>query len=393
MDALSLYLHIPFCQRRCGYCDFNTYAGLDNLIPAYVEALASEAVFYGELNESGENLPVHTVFFGGGTPSLLTVDQFERLIGQIQASFTLLRDCEITIEANPGTVSAAQLAGIRELGVNRISLGVQSSNLDELVTLDRLHGFREAQTAVVDARKAGFDNLSMDLIYGIPGQTMSTWARSLGDVLSLSPEHLSLYSLTVEDGTPLAARVASGYVSVPDDDLAADFYDYASKVLGDAGYLHYEISNWGLLRGAEAMISRHNRQYWRNLPYVGLGAGAHGYYQGVRYANSLGVADYIRQMKGDAVERFSPVAAEQHNVGQAEEMGETMMMGLRLLQEGVSAERFSARFGVEMMAVYGEDINRLLGLGLLEWAGERSDTLRLTERGYLLGNQVFSAFV
>lgn len=391
MNELSIYLHIPFCVRRCGYCDFNTYAGMAHLMPRYVEALAREIEFYGRL----ERMPVKTVYFGGGTPSLLAADQFERLFKAIHGQFELVPDAEITIEANPGRLSAALLAAIKDLGVNRISLGVQSSNPNELQALDRLHGYPEAVEAVTAARKAGFDNLSMDLIFGIPQQTMQSWGQSLEDVLALQPEHLSLYSLTVEEGTPLARHVAAGKVSVPEDDLAADMFELAEDRLGAAGFGHYEISNWAKDRDGKTLLSQHNRQYWLNQPYLGLGAGAHGFVRQTRYENASGLVDYIRRMSSTQRhdQLFSPVAEEFTEIDRFREMQETMMMGLRLLREGVSAARFSARFGVEMEDVFSAEIEQFLVEGLTAWIDQPGKALRLTERGTLLGNRVFGAFV
>jgi oxygen-independent coproporphyrinogen-3 oxidase len=393
MERLSLYLHIPFCQRRCGYCDFNTYAGLDDLIPPYVDALAAEIFFYGEKNRIGKNLPVHTVYFGGGTPSLLSEGQLGRLLGDLDEAFQLEEDCEITIEANPGTVDLEYFQKIREYGVNRISLGVQSAISGELAVLDRLHGYEEAEQAVEQAREAGFENTSLDLINGIPGQTLNSWQESLDAALSLSPQHLSLYSLTVERGTPLEGMIQSGLVQAPNDDLAADMYELACKKLDQLGYRHYEISNWGLVLGGEVMVSRHNRQYWRNHPYIGLGAGAHGFLGGIRYQNVRGIPTYINGMKKVPEDGFPGVAEDIEKIDHQREMNETLMMGLRLLEEGVSTDGFSARFGENLEDVYGVKIGNLIGLGLLEWIEGEKRSIRLTSRGYLLGNRVFGEFV
>lgn len=390
---LSLYLHIPFCQRRCGYCDFVTYAGQDDLISFYLDALTDEIKFYGKRTSQAQTGHLHTIYFGGGTPSLLTVRQFERLIGVIKQNFEITDNCEVTIEANPGTIYRDYLEGIRTLGVNRISLGVQSAVAEELAVLDRLHGFSEVQKGIAAVREAGFMNLSLDLIFGIPGQSVKSWMESLQAAISFQPEHLSLYSLTVEPGTPLERKVKAGVVEAPDEDLAADMYDLARKKLGGLGYQHYEISNWGLFRDGRALVSRHNQQYWRNLPYLGVGAGAHGFFGGKRYGNEPSLVAYIHKLGSNADSETSPVVVQQEKISREREMNETLMMGLRLLQEGVSADIFAERFGEQLVDIFGQKIDRYIKLGLLEWANGEMKAIRLTPRGYLLGNQVFSAFV
>lgn len=393
MSLYSLYLHIPFCRRRCGYCDFNTYAGQGAQIPAYVTALCRE--LRGVAQAAGENLRVHTVYFGGGTPSLLEPDQVARILAEIRAGFDLQADAEITLEANPGTVTQEGLCALRAAGVNRISLGMQSALPAELATLDRQHHPGDVGQAVGWARKAGINNLSLDLIYGIPGQTLPGWQASLEAALELRPQHLSLYSLTLEPGTPLQRRVAGGQVASPEDDLAADQYELAMDQLAAAGYEQYEISNWARRNAAgELLCSRHNLQYWLGEPYLGLGAGAHGYAGGFRTANVLRIGTYLNRMVKDTREvfPFSPANASRVAIDRKNAMQETMMVGLRLTQVGVSRERFLERFGVEMESVFGPEIDLLTQQGLLEWSGGH-ESLRLTRRGRLLGNRVFREFV
>lgn len=401
MTSYSLYLHIPFCRHRCAYCDFNTYAGLQALIPDYVSALCAEARWLAEI--SGERLPFHTIFFGGGTPSLLPTHELERILTALNQAFELLPGSEISLEANPGTLHLDYLRGLRSLGVNRLSLGVQSALADELRLLEREHDLLDVIRAVEWARRAGFDNLNLDLIYGLPYQTLELWRVSLKWALRLHPEHLSLYALTLEHGTPMQHWVSHGLLPEPDADTAADMYDEASEQLEKAGYTQYEISNWAKeISNFEFPISkllacRHNLQYWRNLPYLGLGAGAHGYAAGVRYSNHLNPAAYIRRLTAHNTQYeptfpfpLSPAVAESHPVDRAGEIGETMMMGLRLTREGVRDAVFQARFGVSLQDQFAKPIARLQGDGLLEWAG---DALRLTRRGRLLGNRVFREFV
>src|SRR5687768_11119930 len=249
----SIYIHIPFCTHRCAYCDFNTYASQEIMIPAYVDALCREIEFVGlrflspdfggGIRVEGE---IHTIFFGGGTPSLLTPKQFESILHAIRANFSLREDAEITMEANPGTVSYVNLLELRKLGINRISFGVQSANTEELHMLERTHTFFDVIEAVSSARKAGFDNLNLDLIYGLPEQTLQTWQTTVKRILGLHPEHISAYALTLEHGTPFGRWSSKGLLPLPNPDLAADMYEWASEIFEANGYKQYEISNWAL---------------------------------------------------------------------------------------------------------------------------------------------------
>lgn len=391
MEVHSLYLHIPFCRHRCAYCDFNTYAGQEHNIPRYVNALCREMDQVSAA--AGTRIPVHTIFFGGGTPSLLLAGDVARILEQAARCFDLQPDAEITLEANPGTVSLEHLRALRSAGVNRLSYGVQSAHPDDLRLLERQHTYLDAVQAVEWSRRAGFDNLSLDLIFGVPFQTMERWQRNVELVLGLRPEHLSFYALTVEHGTPFQHWAARGLVPAADDDLAADMYEWAGERLERAGLQQYEISNWAC-RSADGtpLVSRHNLQYWLNRPYLGLGAGAHGYTAGVRTANVLGIGAYITRCEDGALRQFplGPALANAVTVDDVTAMQETMMVGLRLVDLGVSNAAFSERFGRRLSDVFGEQIPRLIGQGLLEWQG---DHLRLTRRGRLLGNRVFMEFV
>ena len=393
-SELSIYLHIPFCRHRCSYCDFNTYAGISELIPAYMQAISREIQLLGE--SAGTRLPVRTVYFGGGTPSLVPLPELDKVLVTLDNYFDLLPGAEISLEANPGTVSLGYLKDLSIVGVNRLSLGMQSAVPKELRLLEREHDFAQVIQAVNWARKAAFDNLNLDLIFGIPNQTQLTWQGTLHHALALQPDHFSLYALSIEQGTPMHAQVERKLIPVPDPDLAADLYEYAAEQLEQAGYQQYEISNWARLAADDKAITcRHNLQYWRNLSYLGLGAGAHGYAGGIRTANVLAPALYIERVLAGQVRAFplTPATDESIQVGRSAEIAETMMMGLRLVQEGVSHITFQERFGEDLRSVFGEKIGRLCALGLLEWAGSDADILRLTPRGRLLGNQVFVEFI
>jgi oxygen-independent coproporphyrinogen-3 oxidase len=396
---LSLYLHIPFCSVRCSYCDFNTYAGLESLIEPYTRALAEEVRRVGEARPEGLDGRVHTVFFGGGTPSLVPPDQLGVVLDAIRASFNLLPDAEITMEANPGTVDPNSLSKFRGIGINRLSFGVQSAQPAELRLLDRLHTFEQVEQAVAWARSAGFDNLNLDLIFGLPGQTLDAWRDSLDQTLALAPDHLSLYALSLEFGTPMQAWVRRGLLVEPDPDAAADMYEWASEALGRAGFGQYEISNWARLEPGEhpgdapsRRACRHNLQYWRNQPYLGLGAGSHGFAAGSRYSVVRSPRGYIERMAGrqPAPYPFSSALDESRPIGIETEMEETMMMGMRLTGEGVPELGFRRRFGMGIADRYPEELRELSDLGLIERTAGR---IRLTPSGRLLANRVFAAFV
>ena len=393
MVSYSIYLHIPFCKHRCAYCDFNTYAGLDRLIPDYHRALCREIEFSAA---SGERRNAHTVFFGGGTPSLLPGDAIETILVALESAFSLSSDLELTLEANPGTLNLEYLKTLRHLGVNRLSLGMQSANPEELILLERQHDFRDVTQSVSWARRAGFDNLNLDLIFGLPYQRMENWKQNLLLAVGLQPEHLSLYALTLEHGTPMQRWVERGLLSEPDADLAAEMYEWAGEYLEAAGYIQYEISNWARVdANARLMVCRHNLQYWMCQPYLGYGAGAHGYAGGLRIANVLSPAVYIERLSSGLPVSFprTPATTSAITIDRVTEMNEVMMMGLRLTEGGISRADFQARFGEALDVVYDRQIKQLVGLGLLEWHGKGPDILRLTWQGRLLGNRVFVEFV
>ena len=394
MMPWSIYIHIPFCRHRCGYCDFNTFAGQEFRIPDYLQALESEIL---QVASGLEYKPlVHTVFFGGGTPSLLPAEGFERIFKVLNDHFIITNSLEATLEANPGTVTPDYLRRLRQIGLNRISLGMQSAQPHELRLLERQHGIEDVARAVNWAREAGFENLSLDLIYGLPGQSMEGWQDSIQHALSLAPDHLSIYCLTIEPGTPLMRKLNQGWITAPDDDLAADMLEWCMQELPDRGFEQYEISNFARRDAhGELLLSRHNCQYWRNQPYLGFGAGAHGSACGVRTENVGRIAAYLNRCQ--QVERrtfpLGPATLHSQKIDWQTEMQETMMVGLRLTQEGVDRSEFLERFHIDLMEVYGLQIERLIHLGLLEWTTTDAQKIRLTWKGRLLGNQVFMEFV
>ena len=395
MTDHALYLHIPFCAHRCAYCDFTTYAGQDDKIPAYVDALIREI----ELVAASKRITAKSIFFGGGTPSLLASNQLASIMDALRTNFDLLADSEISLEANPGTVSAKYLQELYSAGFNRISFGVQSAHPDDLLLLERIHDFLDVIRSVKWARQAGFKNISLDLIFGLPEQSLRRWQNTLKSALDLNPEHLSIYALTIEEGTPFGHWANRGMIPLPNPDLAADMYEWASEFLIKNEYVQYEISNWARKSSPSKEFSpytcEHNLQYWRNLPYLGFGAGAHGYSAKMRYSNVLGVRKYINALKEATTAKglkfpFSPAMINQEEIDLKTEMNEMLMLGLRLTQEGVSNQVFQARFGKKIEDVFSEEVDKLLKLNLLEWSGE---DLRLTPQAYLVGNQVFYHFV
>lgn len=383
---LSLYLHIPFCSTKCTYCAFNTYVHLEALIEPFIHALVREIEIVGQ---SKPGQAVGTIFFGGGTPSLLTPEQFALVLAAIHENYRVEAAAEITLEANPNDLNRDYLTALRKLGLNRISIGMQSANENELALFKRRHDNDAVVRAVSAARAGGFDNLNLDLIYGFPHQTLESWQATLDQMLALKPEHISLYALGLEDGTPMKAWVERGRLPVPDDDLAADMYELATERLRASGYEQYEISNWSL----PGYACRHNLQYWHNDDYVGLGPGAHGYADGVRYSVVLSPQRYIKALNEDEGRYeypHSPATAEATLVDTAGKISETLIMGMRLTQEGIPRAAFAERFGRDLLDVHGDVIRKYAGHGLLSVDDER---VRLTDAGRLLSNMIFREFV
>ena len=299
-NLLSIYIHLPFCRTRCGYCDFNTYAGYDHLKDAYVNAVVKEISLVSK--EIGDNEFVHTIYFGGGTPNLFHPRELEKIITGIKDNFHCTSEIEISTEANPTCLTGEYLESVQDLGINRLSLGMQSASENDLRILGRKHTFLDVCKSVENAKKAGFSNINLDLIFGIPQQTLRSFEDSLNAAMGLFPDHLSLYALSVEDSTPLAIQIANGELPEPDDDLAADMYILAMELLDSRGFSQYEISNWARAEEAQCL---HNLQYWRNLDYLGFGAGAHSHYKQSRWENIKAITDYIDSVAKNQKNRLS----------------------------------------------------------------------------------------
>jgi oxygen-independent coproporphyrinogen-3 oxidase len=379
-EPIGLYLHVPFCTAKCGYCDFNSYAGHDHLVPSYTATLLKDAALWREAVGARQ---VATIFFGGGTPSLTPAADLSDLLDGLRGVFEVEPEAEISLEANPGSLSVEYLRALRSAGFNRLSIGVQSFDDEELISLYRIHSSADALTAFEAARTAGFDNVNLDLIYGLPEQVIDAWKRNLERALSLRAEHLSLYALTVEEGTPLARDIARGRTQAPDPDMQADHYEWTSDRLSRAGYEHYEISNWS----RPGYRCRHNLLYWRHREYLGLGAGAHSFLNGVRFSTALLPNRYIELVDESAAAADGRmrhvVAAEDITSDLA--LADALILGLRLT-EGVDADEFARRYGRTPDEAFGDVLQEFEGIGLLE----RSAThVRLTARGRLLSNELF----
>ncbi|HLI50218.1 MAG TPA: radical SAM family heme chaperone HemW [Thermomicrobiaceae bacterium] len=378
---LGVYLHIPFCTRICPYCDFNTYAHQEDLIPDYVEALIGEMDLARDLALAGDR-PAATLYFGGGTPSLLQPEQVARLIEAVRERFALPSDGEISLEANPEDVDAGKLRGFRDAGVNRISLGVQTQQRQGLKVLGRGHKPEVPERALAAARSAGIASFSVDFIFGWPGQMLDDWEADLDAILAWKPDHLSLYSLIVEPGTPYERAVRRRILRVPDEDATAEMYERAIERLAAAGWHHYEVSNWAR---EPRHRSEHNLIYWRNGHYFGFGAGAHAHLGDQRSSNIRLPGAYIESVRAGEL----PIAMRE-DLGQEVRMAETMFLGLRLPEDGVSAEAFEARHGHRLVEVYGRQLEELTALGLIEWDGRLA---RVTPRGLLVANVVEERFL
>mgnify|MGYP001183598716 CR=1 FL=1 len=370
-DPPGLYIHIPFCLSKCGYCGFYSVTDQSRL-PDLTEALLREADFH-----QGRWEGFDTVYIGGGTPSLLPPRDLGRLLEGIRIRLAILPDPEVTVEVNPGDLDGPLLRELRRLGVNRLSIGCQSFDDGTLALLGRRHTAREALEAVRMARQAGFPRIGFDLIYGIPGQSLSGWLSALETAIGLEPDHLSCYQLTVEAGTPLEQRRREGKLVFPQEDLQADFFLRTSERLEDAGYRHYEVSNFS--RGPDAE-SRHNRKYWDHTPYLGLGPSAHSFDGATRFWNVRSVEDYL----GHIGRGTSPAAASER-LTPAQSRLEALMLGFRT-RRGIDLEAFKSRHGEDLLLdETGKTIQRLRDEGLVE---VRDGFLRPTRAGMAVADSL-----
>lgn len=392
--SMGLYAHIPFCETKCSYCDFNTYEKIEHLMPSYITALSKEISFWGNHLEHSF---LDTIFLGGGTPSRLPGDSIKSLAETIYSNFELTAPKEFTIECNPSDLSPMIIQTYLSSGINRLSIGIQSLSDQLLKVLGRRHDSLTAISALNTARREGFCNISADLIYGLPYQTLSDWTETLKKIVDIELPHISMYCLTLEKGTPMEIWVKSGKLPNPDPDLAADMYELGMDCMNAAGYEHYEISNWAM----EGYQSQHNLRYWTNQNYLGAGPGAHSYLNGERFSNLKSPRDYINLMHGldsesnwfDKKASFQPtdlpVVETVEKIDRELEIAETLMMGLRL-SDGIKISDFEDRFGITPEEIYKDTITELLSNKLIE---RNQTSIKLTHRGRLLGNEVFSRFL
>ncbi len=369
--ARGLYVHLPFCLLRCPYCDFNAYAGMDELKGPYLEALITE------IREAGDGGRVATVFFGGGTPTELSVPALAKILAEVCRGFSLDQGAEVTIEANPETVSEEVFVGLQQAGFNRVSVGVQSLAPHVLRGLGRAHGPERALAALGEAASAGLQHVNADLIFGAPGESLGDWRRSLEGVLESGVDHVSAYALTVEEKTPLATWVAQGRAPAPDEDDQADCYELAAEVLGEAGLARYEISNWA----RPGCWSRHNLGYWVGGDYLGFGAGAHSHHRGRRWWNVSSPRSYIAR---------SPAVEDGHEeLSAAQRLAEAAFLGLRLAG-GIRRRAFAARFGADPVLRYAEELAREADRELVEITADR---VCLSAKGFLFWSSVARGLV
>ena len=368
----GVYVHIPFCRQKCLYCDFNSYAGFGaDVMAAYADA-------------GSKDLPVNvnaSIYLGGGTPSLLPVDYIEQIVSALKQHEYWQEPCEASIEANPGTVDLAKLKALRQMGFDRISFGVQSLNDDELRAIGRVHNSEQALEAINLTQQAGFARINADVIYGLPGQSMASLKNTLQHLAATGIEHLSVYGLIVEDGTPLQKLVEAGKIILPDEDEAADMYEFVQAFLKAQGFERYEISNYA--RGGS--YSKHNLVYWHYYPYAAFGAGACGFNGSARFTGTPAVRNYIEGITNGKpvydVERLMP----------AVQFEEFMFMGLRK-KSGVNLLEAKERFGVDVRQKYSAELAPFIARGLIK-IDEDGHNIRLTEAGMEVGNQIFEIFV
>lgn len=374
---MSIYIHIPFCRAKCFYCDFNSFACRDELVPAYFSALKKEIISYSHKLKSYN---IKTVFIGGGTPSAIDAQYIYEVVNLLYRVFTIDKRAEISIETNPGTLTKEKLEGYKAIGINRLSIGLQAWQDPILKSLGRIHTSKEFEQNLTMAKEIGFDNINVDLIFGIPGQTLEDWCQTLEKVTALEPQHLSCYSLKIEEGTVFGDKLEKGEIIPLDDEIDREMYSFCKDYLSHKGYKHYEISNFA----KPGYESRHNLVYWNTEAYIGFGAGAHSFFENNRFNNIYDLDTYIEGMKKDKL-----VSENFEFIDRKESMAEFMILGLRLI-DGVSMANFKKRFNEEIHNVYGSQIDKMLKKELIIMKEGR---IALSSLGLDYANQVFMEFI
>ena len=385
---MGLYIHIPFCKKKCEYCDFISYEGKENLVEKYIECVKHELTEIGEQNriDYENNLDdlvlVKTVYIGGGTPSFINSKYISELLNVIKNSFILDNDVEITLEVNPGTADEYKLKEYKDSGINRLSIGLQETHDRILKNIGRIHTYENFLNTYNLARKIGFNNINVDLMLGLPGQTLLDLNESLDNVIKLNPEHISVYSLILEEGTPLYFKVSNHQVQLPDDELERKMYWKVKEKLQEAGYIHYEISNFAKL-GYE---SKHNLACWNQEEYIGVGVASHSYTNNVRYSVIENVEEYIKNIDTDN-EADNIIFHEKQN--KDSKMQEYMLLGLRKI-EGIKIQEFKNKFETDPIVLYKNELKKLKNEGLIKID---SNSIKLTNKGLDLANIVWEEFV
>lgn len=378
-DFMGIYVHIPFCIRKCNYCDFLSFAAGDETKEQYIAALLDEIKYVAP---DYKERVVNTIFFGGGTPSSIAAELISEVMLALRANFKVSENCEATIECNPGTLTSEKATCYKKAGFNRISFGLQSTDDEMLKLIGRIHTYEEFVESYNIARNAGFDNINIDMMEALPGQTYESFVEGLRKVIALKPEHISAYSLIVEEGTPLYEHLEE-YPDVPDEDTERQMYYETKRILSEDGYNRYEISNYAL----QGLECKHNIIYWKRGNYLGLGLGAASLIDEVRFSNTSDMAEYMADAGKNSVR------CNYEELSEADAMAEYMFLGLRMM-EGVSSEGFYKTFGKDMMEVYGKIINKNIELGLLEGYELNSQVnYRLTARGIDISNTVMAEFL
>jgi oxygen-independent coproporphyrinogen-3 oxidase len=378
-QPLAIYVHIPFCIQKCGYCDFNAYLYREGLARAYLVALRQE-ILHTAARQPWTEYVVSSVYFGGGTPSTLAPADLIALLSLIRQTFPVTTRAEITVEADPGTI---ELSGLEQLcagGFNRISIGVQAFDDGLLKNLDRLHAAADARRALTWARRVGFLDLNLDLMFGVPGQTLAALEANLHEAIAFTPTHLSVYGLTIEERTPFAQRQRRGQLVLPDEEGQVAMFERADQLLTAAGYVHYEISNYAL----PGWRSQHNQHYWHHGEYLGFGAGAHAYLHGWRWETERLPSRYIRAIAEKGTAARDPECIDRHHL-----IHEGLMLGLRL-REGIDVGAFASQYGVDLQTLFAVPIIELTQAGYVQLADGR---LRLTTRGWLVADAVLGRFL
>lgn len=381
-QALELYIHIPFCAKKCNYCDFLSFPAMPAVQTQYLRQLIREIRHTGS---ACTEYHVSTVFIGGGTPSMLESVQIEEIMAAVRESFALDETAEVTIECNPGSTLRHKFASWKKAGINRLSIGLQSADPTELKMLGRIHSFEEFLKCYQGARMEGFENINVDLIDCLPMQRLTTWKKTLRSVLMLRPEHISVYNLILEPGTPFYEMHKKGLLILPDEDEQAAIDAYTNEFLEKQGFIRYEISNWE----QRGHACRHNIGYWTGVPYIGFGLGASSYFEDFRWKNTASLREYMGINFQEGRKAFQTLRKELHKLSREEEMEEFMFLGLRMTA-GISESRFLARFGQRIDSIYGAQLEKFTAQGLMERSQGRC---RLTPRGMDLSNLVMSEFL